>query len=149
MRELTIIEYLLRITPVIIIISFFALSLNPVYADNDRLSDYTTSYNHSEHTDNSEGNVGISVLNEFLSNSTIAKSDNLRYAQSEIDKTKDAIGSDTYGAGASASDWYFSIAPYAWLLALDGTIGVKGQTADVNMSFGDLLDQAEFAGQLH
>lgn len=107
MGTLYFINRLTKTVLALMIISSFVLSLNPVYADNDRLSDNTTSYKYSEHFDNSDESLRISVLNEFSSNSTIAKSDNLRYAQSEIDKTSSAISSNNYGSGSSAKDWSF------------------------------------------
>jgi hypothetical protein len=147
MRELTIVERLLRITPVIIIISLFTLSLNPAFAfDADAsLEHIPSSYKNSN--DDSRNISKNSFLDE--SSKTGLANDELLIADSETNYATKNFTRDNSGAGASASDWYFSIAPYAWLLALDGTIGVKGQTADVNMSFGDLFDQAEFAGQLH
>ncbi len=82
-----------------------------------------------------------------------AKSEQIATDNYEVDSENIYIaasnGDGFSGTKGSANEWKFSIVPYAWLLALNGTIGVKGQTADVNMSFGDLLDQAEFAGQLH
>ncbi len=46
-------------------------------------------------------------------------------------------------------DWSFSFAPYLWLVGLNGTIGAKGQTADVDISFGDIWDNLDFAFQGH
>jgi len=53
------------------------------------------------------------------------------------------------GAGAAAKDWNFSFAPYLWLVGLNGTIGVRGQEVDVDISFGDIWDNLDFAFQGH
>ncbi len=53
------------------------------------------------------------------------------------------------GAGASAKDWSFSFAPYLWLVGIDGTMGANGQTADIDISFGDIWDNLDFAFQGH
>ena len=41
------------------------------------------------------------------------------------------------------------IAPYLWAIGLDGEQTVKGNTSDIDMSFGDILDMTNFAGQFH
>jgi hypothetical protein len=47
---------------------------------------------------------------------------------------------------AQESDgWKFRITPYLWMLALDGTTAVLGQDAEVDMSFGDVLDVLNLA----
>jgi len=44
---------------------------------------------------------------------------------------------------APAEGWKHELAPYLWGAAMDGTAGIGGVTADVNMSFGDILDHLE------
>lgn len=41
-------------------------------------------------------------------------------------------------------EWGFTIAPYAWLLAIDGKLGANGGTADVDMPFSDIWDNLDF-----
>jgi hypothetical protein len=38
------------------------------------------------------------------------------------------------------SGWTFQVAPYLWLPALDGTVTVRGRSADVDQSVGDTID---------
>lgn len=42
-----------------------------------------------------------------------------------------------------AEEWKHELAPYVWGSAMEGTTGVGGVTAEVNLSFGDLLDNLE------
>lgn len=42
-----------------------------------------------------------------------------------------------------AEDWTHEIAPYVWGAGMDGTTGVGGVSADVDASFGDILDNLE------
>ncbi len=38
------------------------------------------------------------------------------------------------------SGWSFSMAPYAWVTAISGETGVKGVSADIDLSMGDVLE---------
>ena len=42
-----------------------------------------------------------------------------------------------------AEGWTHELAPYLWGAAMDGTTGIRDVTADVNMSFGDIVDNLE------
>lgn len=46
-------------------------------------------------------------------------------------------------ASVQAEGWKHEFAPYLWGAAMDGTAGIGGVTADVDVSFGDILDQLE------
>ncbi len=47
---------------------------------------------------------------------------------------------------AQESDgWKFRITPYLWMLGFEGTTAVLGQDAEVDMSFGDVLDLLNIA----
>ena len=47
-------------------------------------------------------------------------------------------------APAPAGDeWQFAFAPYLWLAGLDGQIGLGGRTADVDLDFGDILENLD------
>jgi len=52
-------------------------------------------------------------------------------------------------ARAADGSWEFHLAPYLWGAGLDGTVGVAGQTADVDLSFSDLVEFADIGGSLH
>jgi hypothetical protein len=53
------------------------------------------------------------------------------------------------GAEAASDEWEFTVAPYAWMAGIDGDIAIRGQKADVDVSFGDILDNVDFAFMLH
>jgi hypothetical protein len=48
-------------------------------------------------------------------------------------------------APQAGSKWEFSVAPYAFFAALDGRVGVVGQTAQVDASFADIFKNLDFA----
>nr|NIP27972.1 hypothetical protein [Phycisphaerae bacterium]NIP55549.1 hypothetical protein [Phycisphaerae bacterium]NIU12327.1 hypothetical protein [Phycisphaerae bacterium]NIX01999.1 hypothetical protein [Phycisphaerae bacterium]NIX31785.1 hypothetical protein [Phycisphaerae bacterium] len=123
---------------------FFLLPLDFVYSQevaSDQYKSLTGNF--------SKDGSGLLFAEKFgdqvLMYSQIAQSDYAQSSNGDTSPSTTTLSSSKSGSG----DWYFSIAPYAWMLSLNGTIGVKGQTADVNMSFGDIFEQAEFAGQLH
>jgi hypothetical protein len=43
------------------------------------------------------------------------------------------------------SEWSFRIAPYTWLIAIDGDIGIGPVTAPVDISFSDTLEDLDMA----
>ena len=133
----------------LIFLFIFSLFINPVYADNVRASSDTPSSTYNENTNDSDDVLRGIFIDEFSLNSAFANSDNLKFADGETNyATKNFTGNNS-GAGASAKDWSFSFAPYLWLVGLNGTIGAKGRTADVDISFGDLWDNLDFAFQFH
>lgn len=44
--------------------------------------------------------------------------------------------------------WTFTVAPYLWATSLDGNASVGGVDADVDLSFGDILDDLAIGGML-
>lgn len=44
--------------------------------------------------------------------------------------------------------WKFVFAPYAWGAGINGTVGVSGRTADVDLSVGDIIDQVDVSVML-
>lgn len=53
-------------------------------------------------------------------------------------------------AGAQDGDgWSFQLTPYAFLAGLDGSVAVRGNSADVEASFGDLFDRLDFGAMLN
>jgi opacity protein-like surface antigen len=54
----------------------------------------------------------------------------------------------TPAPAASPSPWEFRIEPYAWLTALDGTVGILNQTGSVSASFDEIWDVLDFAAAM-
>jgi hypothetical protein len=46
-------------------------------------------------------------------------------------------------APLQAEEWKHELAPYVWGSAMEGTTGIGGVTADVDLSFSDILDNLE------
>lgn len=42
----------------------------------------------------------------------------------------------------------FYVTPYAWFVGMNGTIGARGRTTEVDFSFSDVSDYVDFAGML-
>ena len=49
----------------------------------------------------------------------------------------------------AADDWKFAVAPYLWGAGIDGTVSAKGYEADVDKSFGDIVDDLDFAAMVN
>jgi hypothetical protein len=59
----------------------------------------------------------------------------------------------TYGSAyvtpvTEAPGWQFRVTPYAWAPSVTGDVTVRGQTADIDMSFWDLFDSGSSGAQL-
>lgn len=51
---------------------------------------------------------------------------------------------------ASDSDaWEFMVAPYVWMVGIEGDATIRGEKTDVDISFSDILDNLDFGGMLH
>ena len=46
------------------------------------------------------------------------------------------------------SGWEFQAAPYMWFLSMDGSVTVKGQKSDADLSFSDIWDELNIAGMV-
>jgi len=46
-------------------------------------------------------------------------------------------------AWAESDEWQFEVTPYLFAAGMDGTVGVRGYEADMDVSFSDLLDNLE------
>lgn len=46
------------------------------------------------------------------------------------------------------AEWKFGITPYFWMASLNGDVGVRRVTTDVDLSFGDIIDALQFAVML-
>jgi hypothetical protein len=53
-------------------------------------------------------------------------------------------------APEEAGAWRFTFTPYVWVAGLKGQVGVRGEVAQVDLSFGDIFDQLDlgFMGAL-
>lgn len=49
------------------------------------------------------------------------------------------------GSDSPTSDWEFASSIYLWVSAVDGETQADGVEADVDLSFGDIIDQTDFA----
>jgi len=61
----------------------------------------------------------------------------------------DDNGIDTTYIEAPSNKWQFSVIPYLWLMGINGKTTIKGRTADLNVSFGDIWDNLDFAAEIH
>jgi len=103
--------------------------------------------------DNTNAYTNYTFDNRASLKGIFAKSEQVGAENYEIDSDNIYIaasnGDGSSGTRGSANEWSFSFAPYLWLVGLNGTIGAKGQTADVDVSFGDMWDNLDFAFQFH
>ncbi len=60
-----------------------------------------------------------------------------------------APSSETRTASIDGSKWEFRLIPYAWLIAMDTKATVGNYTADTKISFSDIFQDINLAGQLH
>ena len=58
-------------------------------------------------------------------------------------------GADTTYVEAPPGKWNFAIIPYLWMLGINGKTTIKGRTADLDVSFGDIWDNLDFAAEVH
>jgi hypothetical protein len=73
---------------------------------------------------------------------TEAAGDNLLLAAEDA-------GADTTYIEAPSNKWQFAIIPYLWMMGINGKVGVRGQTADFNVSFSDIIENLDFAAEVH
>jgi hypothetical protein len=52
----------------------------------------------------------------------------------------------SYMAPVAQSGWEFRFTPYAWAPSVNGDVTVRGQTADIDMSFWELFDSGSSGG---
>lgn len=75
----------------------------------------------------------------------LSKSSTTKETEPPASETDASIPSKEAPAPQAGSKWEFSVAPYAFFAALDGRIGVVGQTAQVDASFSDIFRNLDFA----
>jgi hypothetical protein len=56
---------------------------------------------------------------------------------------------DTTFLASSSDKWHFSIVPYLWMVGLNGEVGVRGLTADLDVSFSDVIKNFDIGFQVH
>jgi hypothetical protein len=149
MRKLAFLNCFEKITLGLMFLFVFCLSVNSVYAQSVANTAGSTSLSDNYAKEGSGGGLAGKYGNQLSLSTELTKSEYPELADAETGNSSNKLSGTRTGAGAGTGDWTFSLAPYAWLIGLNGTVGVKGQTVDVDMSFGDLFDQMDFAGQLH
>ena len=61
----------------------------------------------------------------------------------------DDTGEDSVSLDAPSNEWHFSIIPYGWMMGLNGKVGVRGKTVDMDVSFSDIIKNLDFAAEVH
>ncbi len=59
------------------------------------------------------------------------------------------ISLTAYAQEKESDGWQFKLTPYVWAVGLDGDMVVKGTPIELDLDFDELLDDVEFAGQVH
>jgi hypothetical protein len=57
-------------------------------------------------------------------------------------------GTPAFSDDGGSDTWKWTIFPYAWMAGINGDVTIGGQKADVDIGFGDILDNLDFAGML-
>ena len=60
-----------------------------------------------------------------------------------------ALSTVSAPASAQQDEWEFVLAPYGWISGMNGTAGVAGATTELDISFGDIVDNLEIGGLAH
>lgn len=50
---------------------------------------------------------------------------------------------------AAEQGWQWTVTPYLWTSSIDGTVEANGREADVDVDFGDILDNVDFGFPAH
>ncbi len=82
------------------------------------------------------------ALDDSNSTDSNLAGDNLLLAADEA--VEDYVSLD-----APSDEWHFSIIPYLWMMGLNGEVGVRGQTVDMDVSFSDIIQNLDFALEVH
>lgn len=85
--------------------------------------------------------ISAQVLGQSYDSSEKSK----KSTKSTSETTDTSVVSKETPAPQAGSKWEFSVAPYAFFAALNGRIGVVGQTAQVDASFSDIFRNLDFA----
>ena len=60
-----------------------------------------------------------------------------------------ALSTVSAPASAQQDEWEFVLAPYGWISGMNGTAGVAGATTELDISFGDIVENLEIGGLIH
>jgi hypothetical protein len=60
-------------------------------------------------------------------------------------KAQSSTQPSTQSASPASEPWQFRVVPYLWGTSIDGRVGVRDLTANVDASFGNVLDHLHFA----
>jgi hypothetical protein len=66
--------------------------------------------------------------------------DSAESSQESLGDMPGSLPNKSSGRSSIASGWEFSIAPYLYMTGMKGTVGARGRTRDVDMSFGDVIE---------
>jgi hypothetical protein len=92
--------------------------------------------------------INLGSLSAYAAEFSVAP--DLKDAIAQYVVAQSDAGTGNYQSYPSGNnDWEFVIVPYLWMSGLSGDIGVRGQTADVDVSFSDIFDALDFGGQVH
>jgi hypothetical protein len=61
----------------------------------------------------------------------------------------DKTNVDTVYFVSPSDKWRFAIIPYLWLMGINGKTTIKGRSANLDVSFGDIWDNLDFAAEVH
>ena len=53
------------------------------------------------------------------------------------------------GVPAAEEGWRFQVAPYVWIVGIDGEATVNGVKSDIDISFSDIMDNFDLGGQVN
>lgn len=99
----------------------------------------------SHHTNESGPLLGSSyevALNDNYYTDTEDSDDSVLLAANDTE-------TETTYIEAPSNKWHFAVIPYLWMMGLNGKVGVKGRTADMNVSFSDIIKNLDFAAEVH
>ncbi len=89
------------------------------------------------------GGRGVSAEGLFSADETYPDGNEPLYAQAGETTT------DSTFVEAPSDKWQFAIIPYLWLMGINGKTTIKGRTSNLNVSFGDIWDNLDFAAEVH
>lgn len=112
-----------------------------------------------------QGNASASGVNSFYANEQISffelehetalndKSPSYSAKENNIKNrfivAEDDSGSDTSFTGVQSDRWQFAVIPYLWLMGINGDTTINGRSAKLDVSFGDIWDNLDFAAGVH
>ncbi len=64
----------------------------------------------------------------------------------DTENGKEVVASETMVGDVEDDRWQFELTPYLWLPSLKGNSTMSGNTGDLDMDFGDILDMFNYGG---